>query len=292
MDLAQGARKGLVSRRHALALLGAAAAVRGAEAAQQAIMQPVSLDHVNIRVSNVAKTAEFYMGLFETPVLRNAALRAQPTSPPSEGFFLKFGDGYLAISQAFAPDRPDLDHYSVGLRDYEKTRLTARLQDNGIAVPPRSSTDVWLADLDGALMQLRQPGGWARQTATPYQGPPRVGAALSPLSMSRIGLGSADVGRAGDFYGRLFGTEIASAASGRSRAFGLGDSVLELISGPANSGSAKRGLDYIRVAVKDFSVEAATRILRERGIKTDEGAAPGSLRISDPDGLTIELAAN
>src|SRR5260370_161204 len=258
MDLAQGGRKGAVSRRQALVLLGAAAAVRGAGAAEQAIMQPVSLDHVNIRVSNVARAGEFYMGLFDTPVLRNAALRAQPTSPPSEGFFLRFGDGYLAISQAFAPDRPDLDHYSIGLRDYEKTRLTARLQDNGIAVPPRSSTDVWLADLDGALMQLRQPGGWARQTATPYQGPARVGPVLSPLSMSRIGLRSADVGRASDFYGRLFGTEIASAASGRSRAFGLGDSVLELISVPANSGPAKRGLDYIRVAVKDFSVEAAS----------------------------------
>jgi hypothetical protein len=115
---------------------------------------------------------------------------------------------------------------------------------------------------------------------------------LSPLSMSRIGLRSADVGRAGDFYGRLFGTEMTSAASGRSRAFGLGDSVLELISVPANSGSAKRGLDYIRVAVKDFSAETATRILRERGIKTDDGAAPGSLRISDPDGLSVELAAN
>jgi catechol 2,3-dioxygenase-like lactoylglutathione lyase family enzyme len=292
MDLAQGERKGVVSRRQALVLLGAAAAVRGADAAEQAIMQPVSLDHVNIRVSNVARTAEFYMGLFDTPVLRNAALRAQPTSPPSEGFFLRFGDGYLAISQAFAPDRPDLDHYSIGLRDYEKTRLTARLQDNGIAVPPRSSTDIWLADLDGALMQLRQPGGWARQTATPYQGPARGGPALSPLSMSRIGLRSADVGRAGDFYGRLFGTEITSTASGRSRAFGLGDSVVELISAPANSDSAKRGLDYIRVAVKNFSVETATRLLRERGIKTEDGAALGSLHISDPDGLPIELAAN
>src|SRR5215831_7857481 len=225
MDRAQGARKDLISRRQTLSVLAAMVAVRNAVAAEQAIMQPVSLDHVNIRVSDTARSGAFYMGLFDTPVLRNAALRAQPTSPPSEGFFLKFGDGYLAISQAFAPDRPDLDHYSVGLRDYEKTRLTARLQDNGIAVPPRSSTDIWVADLDGALMQLRQPGGWARQTAAPYQGPARVGPALSPLSMSRIGLRSDDVGRAGDFYGRLFGTEIASAASGRSRAFGLGDSV-------------------------------------------------------------------
>jgi catechol 2,3-dioxygenase-like lactoylglutathione lyase family enzyme len=291
MNLARGARTGFVSRRQLMILLGAAAAVREVEAAEQAITQPVSLDHINIRVSNVAKTAEFYMGLFDTPVLRNAALRAQPTSPPSEGFFLKFGDGYLAISQAFAPDRPDLDHYSVGLRDYDKARLTRRLQDSDIAVPPRSSTDVWVADLDGALMQLRQPGGWARQTAKPYQGPPRVGPALSPLSISRIGLHSADLGHAGDFYARLFGTEIASSVPAVSRVFGLGDSVLELTSAPANAGPAIRRLGFIRVAVKDFSVETATRVLRERGLNVGDGAAAGSLRVSDPDGLPIEIAA-
>jgi catechol 2,3-dioxygenase-like lactoylglutathione lyase family enzyme len=292
MNLARGGRTNFVSRRQALILLGAAAAVHDVEAAEQAITQPVSLDHINIRVSNVAKTAEFYMGLFDTPVLRNAALRAQPTSPPSEGFFLKFGEGYLAISQAFAPDRPDLDHYSVGLRDYDKARLTRRLQDSDIAVPPRSSADVWVADLDGALMQLRQPGGWARQTATPYQGPPRVGPALLPLSISRTGLRSADLGRAGDFYARLFGTEIASSMPARSRMFGLGDSVLELISAPADAGPAMRRLDYIRVAVKDFSVETTRRVLRERGLNVGDGAAAGSLRIRDPDGLSIEIAAN
>jgi catechol 2,3-dioxygenase-like lactoylglutathione lyase family enzyme len=291
MDLARGVRKDFVSRREALAMLGAVAAVRSAGAAEQAIMQPISLDHVNIRVSSVAKTAEFYMGLFDTPVLRNAGLRAQPSSPPSEGYFIKFGDGYLAISQAFAPERPDLDHYSLGIRDYEKAKLAARLQDGGFAVPPRSGGDIWVGDLDGAMMQLRPPGGWARQTATPYQPPARVGPSLSPLSMSRIGLRCTDLARAGDFYGRLFGTEIASAASSGSRAFGLGDSVLELVSVPANSGPARRGLDHIRIAVKDFTVEAAARVVRERGIKMDDRAAPGTVRIADPDGMTIELAA-
>src|SRR5712691_9245223 len=288
MDLAQGVRKGLVSRREALALLGAMAAARSAGAADEAIMQPVSLDHVNIRVSSVAKTAEFYIGLFDTPVLRNAALRAQPTSPPSEGFFLKFGDGYLAISQAFAPDTPGLDHYSLGLRDYEKAKLEAKLRDNGTPALARSSTDVWLSDLDGSLMQLRSPGGWARQTATPYQAPVRVGPALSPASMSRIGIRSPDLAHAGDFYGRLFGTEIVSAASDRSRAFAIGDSVLELISVPANSAPAARlGMDYIRIAIKDFNAETAGRVLRERGIEF--GAAPNVLRIADPDGIRIEL---
>jgi catechol 2,3-dioxygenase-like lactoylglutathione lyase family enzyme len=294
MDLAQGLRTGSVSRREALALLGTMAVMHsaGAVAAEQGITQPVSLDHVNIRVSSVAKTAEFLIGLLDTPVLRNPALRAQPNSPPSEGYFLRFGDGYLAISQAFAPDMPGLDHYSLGLRDYDKAKLAAKLQDGGIAALQRSSTDLWVSDLDGSLMQLRQPGGWARQTATPYQVPPRTGPSLSPLSMSRIGLPSANLARGGDFYGKLFGTEIASAASSRSRAFSVGDSVLELTSAPANSGSSPAtGAFHIRIAVKDFTVENATRVLRARGIKTDDKAAPGTVRIADPDGIPIELAS-
>ena len=272
-----------ISRRAALALLGAAAGVRNACAAEQAVMQPISLDHVNIRVASSPKTAQFYMGLFDTPVLRNPSLRAQPNSPPGEGFFLKFGDGYLVISPTFGQEMPGLDHYSLGLRDYVKATLEAKLKDNGTPALARSGGDVWLADLDGSLMQLRQPGGWARQTATPYQPPPRVGPALSPLSISRIGIKSADLARAGDFYRRLFGAEMASAASTGSRAFSVGDSVVELVAAPG------RGLDHIRIAIKDFTVESATRVLRERGIEAS--VAAGAVRITDPDGMRVELAA-
>jgi catechol 2,3-dioxygenase-like lactoylglutathione lyase family enzyme len=288
MDYVKGVRAGSLSRRHALMLLGAVAAVHSAGAAESGILQPVSLDHVNIRVSNVAKSGAFYMALFDTPVLRSAALRAQPNSPPSEGFFIKFGDGYLAISQAFAPDTPGLDHYSLGLRDFDKAKMATKMQDGGIATLPRSSNDLWVADLDGSLMQLRPPGGWARQTATPYQGAARVGPAVAPLSMSRFALRSADLARAGDYYGRLFGTEIASAASSRSRAFSVGDSVLELVSG-GSTPTAAHGIDHIRVSVKD-SAESIRRTVRERGIVMMDAAGPGSVRITDPDGIGIELA--
>ena len=282
-------RAGLISRRQAVILLGAVAAARSAGAAEAGILQPVSLDHVNIRVSNVAKSGAFYVALFDTPVLRSTTLRAQPNSPPSEGFFIKFGDGYLAMSQEFAPDTPGLDHYSLGLRDYDKVKMTAKMQEGGIAPLPRSGGDLWVADLDGSLM-LRQPGGWARQSATPYQGPARVGPALSPLSMSRMALRSADLARAGDYYSRLFGTEIASAASSRARAFSVGDSIVELVSaGSAPGASSARGLDHIRVTVKD-SADSIRRTLRERGIAMADGTGPGSVRIADPDGIGIELA--
>jgi catechol 2,3-dioxygenase-like lactoylglutathione lyase family enzyme len=278
MDLAR-AVSGL-SRRETLALLGAIAVARPAGAAEQGLLRPVSLDHVNIRVSDVAKTGAFFMALFDTPVLRNPALRARPTSPPSEGFFLKFGDGYLAISQAFAPEMPGLDHYSVGLADYEQAKLAARLQGGGIPAEARSS-DIWVHDLDEGIIQLRTPGGWARQTATPYQGAAR--GALSPLSMSRIALSAADLARGGGFYERLFGAALGGATG--PRAFSLGDSVLELVGATAEP----RGMDHLRIAVKDFSVEATGRVLRERNIAFTP--ASGTLRISDPDGIRIELAA-
>jgi len=290
MKTARGVCPGSISRRQALGLLGTLAITRSAGAAEQALMQPVSLDHINIRVASVARSGAFYMGLFDTPVLRNAALRAQPTSPPSEGYFIKFGDGYLAISQAFSPNMPGLDHYSLGLRDYDKARLEQKLRENGIAAPPRPGADLWLSDVDGNLMQLRPPGGWARQTATPYQGPARTGPALSPLSISRVVLLCADVARAGDYYGKLFGTEIASAASGRSRAFSIGDSVLEVIPVAANSAAPTRlGMDRIRVAIKDFNAATVAQVLRERGIESS--AATGAVRVVDPDGIGIELAA-
>ena len=112
------------------------------------------------------------------------------------------------------------------------------------------------------------------------------GPSFLPLSMTRIGIRSADLPRAGDFYSRLYGTEVASAASGRSRLFGLGDSALELISGSTNSSP---GIDYIRITIKDFNAEAVKRVLGERGIAMSD--SPGLVRIADPDGIGIELAA-
>jgi catechol 2,3-dioxygenase-like lactoylglutathione lyase family enzyme len=215
MDLTQEVSASLVSRRNALMLLGAMAVMRGADAAEPGMLQPATLDHVNIRVSNVAKSAEFYTGVFNTPLLRNPALRARPNLPPGEAFFLRIGEGYLVVSSAFSPDTPGLDHYSVGMRDYEQAKLAAKLKENGIAADARSA-DVWVRDLDGSFIQLRTTGGWARQTAAPTQ---RTigGPSFLPLSMTRIGIRSADLPRAGDFYSQLYGTEVASAASDRSR---------------------------------------------------------------------------
>jgi catechol 2,3-dioxygenase-like lactoylglutathione lyase family enzyme len=211
-------------------------------------------------------------------------MRVRPTAQPGEAFFLKLGDGYLAISQASPMDTLDLDHYSVGSSDYKQAKLMADLRDNGITAEVQSR-DVWVPDADGNYLQLRTPGGWARQTATQYSGFGRVGPALSPLSMRSIGIRCTDLARAGHFYGRLFDTEIASADSSASRAFAMGNSVLTLIAAPSG-----RALNHIRIAVRDFTVDETIRVLRGRKIDP-EAVSTSSVRVADPDGIPIEIVA-
>ena len=165
------------------------------------------------------------------------------------------------------------------------------MKDSGGFSPDVRGVDIWARDPDDAYIQLRAPGGWARQSAAPYQGPARAGPALTPLSMSRLALQSADLARAGDFYARLFGTEVGSTASSRSRAFTIGDAVVALVAVPVSATPpARLGMDHIRIAVKDFNAEMVGQILREQGIAGTADA--GALRITDPDGIRIELAAN
>jgi hypothetical protein len=103
-----------------------------------------------------------------------------------------------------------------------------------------------------------------------------------------MALRCADVARIGDYYGRLFGTEITSAASNRSRVSSVGDSMLEPTAAESPP-STRLGTDHMRIAIKDFSSEAVKRILSERSIAFSD--IPGAVRISHPDGIGIELAA-
>ena len=79
--------------------------------------------------------------------------------------------------------------------------------------------------------------------------------------------------------------------SSRSRAFTIGDAVIALVAVPVSPAPpARLGMDHIRIAIKDFNAEMVGRILREQGIAGTADA--GALRITDPDGIRIELAAN
>src|SRR5881397_3986527 len=73
---------------------------------------PVSgLDHVNIRVPDARRAAEFYIKLFGVQVARAPNAKAQtanPASPSGELWFIRLGESFLAISPTGTQSKPGL----------------------------------------------------------------------------------------------------------------------------------------------------------------------------------------
>ena len=291
-----GVLQNAVPRREFLKLLGVIALTRQARRAEPAL-QAAALDHFNLRVSDVAKSAAFYHRLFGGELLRVSNIPANPTSPPGEAFYLRTGESYLVISPAFAQSPPGLDHICMGIRDCEPERTKTRLEQNGFT-PQRSNDDLWVRDPDGVLIQLRSPGGWGRLGATrgALPAPPEITAhdvpAFTPTSINQISLSVADLNRSGGFYGRLFGLEAELPASSRGRTIKIGDMVLSLLplATPSRT-SAGPALDHFSVALRDFAADSARRALRERGINFYDRSHSGQVYFRDPDGIQVQLAS-
>src|SRR6266849_2233343 len=244
-----------IPRRKFLRLLGVIPLARQARRAEP-VLQAAALDHFNIRVSDVAKSAAFYHKLFGGELLRVRSIPANPTSPPGEAFYLRTGESYLVISPAFAQSPPGLDHICIGLRNYDPEMTKTELEQNGFT-PQRSNDDLWVRDPDGLLIQLRSPGGWGRLGATrgALPAPPEITAhdvpAFTPTAINEISLSVLDLKRSGGLYGRLFGPEAELPASSRGRTIKIGDMVLSLLPPGTSSGTlAGPGLDHIGVGVK------------------------------------------
>ena len=282
-----------VSRREALAFCCAFAATNSARASEPPLLQPISFDHINLRVSDLGRSITFYNDLFGGPILRVPSIPANPTSPSGEAFYIKTGDSYLVISPAFPPDSPGLDHICFGVKDYAPEPVAARLRANGIttlaANRPGADIDVWARDAGGIFVQLRSAGGWAR-LSTNRGGVPAAGfastGAFSVVSVSRIAVRSADLTRSGDFYGRIFGTETRSPDR-NYRNFAIGDGTLSLCQ--STSSNRTDAIDFLEFGVKTFNMELVHQDLRAHGILAESVPNSRQLRINDPDGIAIRI---
>jgi catechol 2,3-dioxygenase-like lactoylglutathione lyase family enzyme len=294
MSATLASREPGVTRREAIALCCAVGLAGKARAAEAPLLQPVTVDHINLRVADVARSAKFYNSIFGGPILRVASIAANPTSPAGEAFYIKTGETYLVISPAFTPDTPGLDHVCFGVKDYAAEPVAARLRMAGIMplanARPGSDVDVWARDGGGIFVQLRSPGGWAR-LSTNRGGVPAEGfatsGAFSVVSVKRIALRSPDVTRSADFYGRLFGTETRPQDR-TSRAFAIADSILSFSQSPSSGQTDE--IDFLEIGVKAFAPNVVRQTLRERGILAESVPNSRQLRINDPDGIAIRLS--
>lgn len=142
---------GRVSRRQAvlrltawsLAACGARRVLAAAPAATQeaATFRATGLNHLGLRVSEVARSRDFYCRHLGMTVIRDHA---------PGNCFLRAGEHYVGL---FRAPKPGVDHFCFTVEGYEADQALARLQAAGFA-PRREEDRVYFDDPDGLEVQL------------------------------------------------------------------------------------------------------------------------------------------
>lgn len=144
---------GRMTRREAVArlsaLAAAAAGLGSGGAAAQAVgstFKAVGLNHIALRVTDVARSRDFY--------IKHLGMKVDNESLPGN-CFLTFDNGFLAL---FRGDQPRMDHYCYSVENYDVDDAVEKLRGEGLNPRrPSGTRRVYFPDPNGLTVQLAAP---------------------------------------------------------------------------------------------------------------------------------------
>jgi catechol 2,3-dioxygenase-like lactoylglutathione lyase family enzyme len=276
--------------------LARSAAARGQTGPSQ--LRARTLNHVTLSVSDVGRSVEFYQGLFGLPI----QARQGATS------CLRLGSGpqFLELAPAPRGTQPRIDHFGLGIEDFDVEQALGVLRAHGVAVGPNPSEGamrargvtssivhglaeptrkLFLSDPDGTVVQLQGTnycGGTGRNgdVCSPVKPSPTSGR-LAVRDLSHLTIASNDARTAHQFYQDVFGLPV-QAHQGASPLLGVGSGVQFLMfTGAAAAGQPPRPtrIDHLCLSLPWFDIGAIVDALTGAGITPRAGAAgrPGPM---------------
>ncbi len=137
---------GQLSRRDLVFGLAALAAAPQASAQSSSSFKGSEINHIAINVPDVQRSRDFYRELLDLPVLDESR----------NSCFLGLGEGnFLSIFRG----SPGLNHYCIGIEDYEVGRVIDGLRSQGLEPRRTAGTDrIYFDDPDGLEVQLAAVG--------------------------------------------------------------------------------------------------------------------------------------
>jgi len=280
--------KHTLTRRDFLAgtlLLSAAGAIHG----WAAPLSATAIDHVNIHVPDVDRSAEFYTKLFGDVVARSPNAKAQtanPDSPSGVLWFVKTGENNLAISPTAPGQTAGLDHFCFAIRGFRGLDMKSEAAGLNRQWPDSPPSQVWLKDPDGNIIQLnggadpsRVPGSGVGGVLVPPPGGVPRQPAFRAIRIARLTIAVPAPGSSAAYYRQLLGDDAEKAQQG---VFRVGSS--EFVLGPVSAGES------FRVSVAGFRPDAVVGTLQTLGVSAQ--AAPNGSVVSfrDPDGIRVEIS--
>ena len=268
-----------MTRRHALGALGAlgaAAVVPFPARAEQGILRPTRVDHIALSVSDEDKALLFYRRLFGNEVVKDSKTPRR---------YLRMGLTYMAIAPAEAGKPKCIDHFALGIQDFDALEMRRILEKAGMKVRD-SNVGLFVNDPDGISVQI-----WADQSYKLLSNAlPDTGPARDPLfkarTMHHLGIQVSDMARSTEFYRRLLGEPGVGQGNPPQPTFQAGDTRI-LLYNPAPNKPPK--IDHFSALVDTFDAPSALKVVKELGAKAELSKQGTLNEFFDPDGIRLQV---
>ncbi len=251
------------------------------------------LDHLDVIVPDVEKTARFYMGLFKT------TLHAQPFQGGQRYFILlsplneKRELGYIAIGDARGRGTY-IGHFCTSVVEWRRdseaifASMAEQFRAAGLGEFPGSSGFGGIfQDPDGIEIQFLPAPDTLVTAAVPSDLVPGGQGLVTPLRVDNVLVYVSDLERALAYYRILYGMESSRDDGTAVFAFANGSRLL-LQQTRYEYGSAQTRIARYGIRVEPFdraAVEAAIPALGGTVVDSPDGV----LRLRDADGIELEL---
>lgn len=285
------------TRRQLLGMLAASVAPLPRFALAGSDLLPVNtpgVDHLDIIVPDVEKTARFYMGLFRT------RLHAQPFQG-GQRYFVPLGPlpdnravGYLAIGAANGRGTY-IGHFCTSVVEWRRdsaailAAMKERFRAAGFGELQQGSNNTVFQDPDGIEVQFLPSPDTLGTAAVPSELVPAEQGLVVPQRVESVLLQVSDLRRALDYYRILYGRESHAKGNHATFMFRNG-SRLELERTSYVYGSARTRIVRFGIRVQPFDRAAVAAGIATLGgaVLADDGKV---LRLRDIDGIELELVA-
>ena len=116
---------------------------------QAGALRGVNINHVNLQNSDLDRSVDFYRKLFSLPPKREV---------PGRPYALDLADGLSFLSVPQREPSGDIDHFCVGVEDFEPDRVATAIREAGLDNDLRVGSDnVYVRDPEGIRVQISWP---------------------------------------------------------------------------------------------------------------------------------------
>jgi catechol 2,3-dioxygenase-like lactoylglutathione lyase family enzyme len=262
-----------MTRRGALAVLGAVALPR---ARAEGILRATRVDHAALDVGDLDQALAYYRRLFGNEVLKDAKTPRR---------YLRLGPCYLAIAPAASGQAPHINHFAVGIENFNAAPMKSTLEGAGIKVR-ESDVGLFVTDPDGISIQIWADQSWKLLRNAAPEKFPKQEALFHAVGMHHIAVQSGDLSKSVEFYGKLFGKPIYDPPGNPQPLFLAGDTRLRIYLPDPNKPPK---IDHFSALVDKFDAPAAVKVVKDLGAKAELSRQGTLNEFFDPQGIRMQV---